>query len=155
MLKPVLFCTFVIILVVASWQNRQEWLGYDVFRVESVSMLPALVPNDVVIVNILKRGDELPLKDDIVVVPNPEYHERLLIKRVYAVPGDDVTFVETQSFVDEQTRLPKVIRQAKTLNDIDGYFVVGDNLNHSTDSRHFGVIPPDQILGKVIFIWSR
>ncbi len=34
------------------------------------------------------------------------------------------------------------------------YFVEGDNLTHSTDSRHFGMISSEDVVGKVLFQYS-
>lgn len=42
-----------------------------------------------------------------------------------------------------------IIKRIKDINK-DRYFVTGDNLNESTDSRHFGWIQKKQILGKVL-----
>lgn len=42
------------------------------------------------------------------------------------------------------------IKRVKS-SDKDGVYVVGDNLNHSTDSRHFGTINYSQLTGIVLF----
>ena len=49
-------------------------------------------------------------------------------------------------FVDGQAVTDYVIQQ-------DYYFVMGDNRHHSRDSRHWGFLPEDHIIGKPIFIW--
>jgi len=35
----------------------------------------------------------------------------------------------------------------------DYYFVLGENLHHSRDSRHWGFLPEDHIIGKPVLIW--
>ena len=45
-----------------------------------------------------------------------------------------------------------VIKRVRHISDDGQIFVVGDNLNHSTDSRHFGYIERNSVIGKVMKI---
>ncbi len=89
------------------------------FRVEGISMLPLLQPNDEVLVNLSAYRDKLPSAGDIVIVEHPYKANFYMIKRII--------------FVNEKGEC----------------FVQGDNLDHSTDSRSFGLVKCDLIKGLV------
>ncbi len=89
------------------------------FRVDDRSMEPALHAGDYVIVNRWAYRRRLPAEGDIVVLRNPDSPRQYLVKRVMS--GDPVA----------------------------GFFVLGDNMDHSRDSRHFGMVPAHLIVGKV------
>ncbi len=89
------------------------------FRVEDHSMEPALRPGDYVLVNRWAYRGHPPVAGDVVVLRNPEAPSQFLLKRVMS--GDPTT----------------------------GFFVLGDNMAHSRDSRQFGMVPRHLIVGKV------
>jgi nickel-type superoxide dismutase maturation protease len=89
------------------------------FQVEGRSMVPALHPGDEVLVDRQAYRRSLPSVADVVVVRSPAQPYLRLIKRVTAI------------------------------NDQGACFVQGDNPNHSTDSRMFGWVEPQLILGRV------
>ncbi|WP_411745928.1 signal peptidase I [Reinekea sp.] len=152
-----MFFSLVLVTMVlfASWQNRQAWFGYDLYRVESYSMLPTLKPNDVVLVKLFQEPGKGELNpQDIVVLRSPHDPTSKLIKRLVHIPGDTVTYSQTTTELDPKSRLPQVIRKTRTLENIEGYFVLGDNPSNSTDSREFGVVPHDQIVGLVVQVFS-
>ena len=92
------------------------------FRVEDESMRPALEPGDYVLVNRWAYRFQPPKRGDLVVVRDPEASERFLVKRVSDATG------------------PTEVQLA------------GDNRIASRDSRAFGPVPLERIVGKV---WIR
>ncbi len=82
-------------------------------------MEPALQPGDYVVVNRWAYRKRSPVAGDIVVLRNPEAPAQFLVKRVMS--GEPTT----------------------------GFFVLGDNLDRSRDSRQFGMVPAHLIVGKV------
>ncbi|GIV05717.1 MAG: signal peptidase I [Fimbriimonadales bacterium] len=82
-------------------------------------------------------------KGDVVVVMRPS--GELLIKRVVALPGDQVPRDYWSPLVYMMGgRVP------------EGHiFVVGDNLEHSEDSRQIGAIPMRYVLGKIVGGWRE
>lgn len=58
--------------------------------------------------------------------------------------GDKI-MVTGSSFVEDGE-----FRPGETKYTQDGYFVLGDNRNHSSDSRVFGVVPKDEIIGEAV-----
>ena len=89
------------------------------FRVTGNSMLPLLQPGDLVLVNQSAYADRLPEPGELVVARHPDRPSWLLVKRVAAVLDDEKCLL------------------------------IGDNPVESTDSRSFGAVPLDLILGRV------
>ncbi len=123
--------------------------------IQGESMAPAYHHMQIVLVSKLSqnysRGDVVVFrKDDI---------GGLLIKRVAAVPGDEVQISKGRLFVNGKTvenlELIDEAGRAETMIVLgeDQYFVLGDNVNQSIDSRSgkIGDISQTQILGRVIF----
>lgn len=95
------------------------------------------------------------------------------IKRVIGLPGERVAYIGNQLFIDgkkvkesfwqdqgiKDKHLPHTANfdTSQTLPtghlSSDGYFVIGDNRLLSEDSRSFGEIKSDQIIGKARFIY--
>jgi len=92
------------------------------FRIEDESMRPTLEPGDYVLVNRWAYRVRPPRRGDLVVVRDPELSDRFLVKRV--------------SETEASTQIP----------------LEGDNAAVSRDSRAFGAVPLDRIVGKV---WLR
>jgi signal peptidase I len=101
-----------------------------------------------------------PRQDDIVAVRDPQDNS-LLVKRIIALPGQSVCLIDGKVYVDGQLLnepylLPGTPTYAydKNGNEFisygDKYFVMGDNRNISLDSRVFGAVPRQDILGKLV-----
>ena len=98
--------------------------------------------------------------DVIVFLPNGNEKSHYYVKRVIGVPGDKVQiksgllYVNGELYATEDTDTIKnagVAEEEITVGE-DEYFVLGDNRNHSIDSRfaEVGIIPAASIAGKVI-----
>jgi signal peptidase I len=135
--------------------------GFQVARVEGMSMAPTLEDQDRLIVNKLayRLGD--PKVGDIVMLYYPLKPEKSFVKRIIAEEGDQVRIVDGRvyrndvplddSFVKAEYRShddwgPQVIPEGY-------YFVMGDHRNNSSDSRHWGFVPKKYIIGKVQLRW--
>ncbi|MBN1953467.1 MAG: signal peptidase I [Anaerolineae bacterium] len=127
--------------------------------VQGQSMEPTLYNNQRVIVEkITYRFIHGPRRGDVVVLQPPGQDE-LLIKRVIGLPGELVEVRGGQVFVDGQPiDEPWAVRQGgpnypPTLIPPLHIFVLGDNRGHSNDSRSFGPIMVDQIVGRAWVIY--
>lgn len=133
--------------------------AFRVFSIPSNSMAPTLQPGDVVLVTPYRLGE--PATGDVVVFRNPGSDE-LLIKRVVATSGEMVEGQEGHLIVGGHARIePYVAPGAATeavpsqLIPAGSYFVMGDNRTDSLDSRRFGPIPRELIIGRArLVIWS-
>jgi nickel-type superoxide dismutase maturation protease len=92
------------------------------YRVAGRSMTPGLVEGERVLVNKAAYWFARPRPDDVVVLRDPRDPQRLLIKRIERAAG------------------------------VDEWLVAGDNADASTDSRVFGPVAREAIVGKV---WLR
>lgn len=132
-------------------------------RVESVSMKETLLPGDFVLVNRiayqvgdLKTGDIK--RGDVVVFDPPFAAPEPYIKRVIGLPGDVVTIADGKVYIDDvlmQESYTQVNNGADGSWEVpeDGIFVMGDNRNNSSDSRTWGTVPVNNIIGKALFVY--
>ena len=129
-------------------------------RVESISMQPTLFPGDYVIVNKLAfRFTGTPDRGDVIVFrypPNPEAIP--YIKRVIGLPGDQIHVADGKVSVNGQA----VVEPYLTVTTNRGgdwtipagqLFVMGDNRNNSSDSRSWGFVPLENIIGRAELIY--
>lgn len=123
-------------------------------RVEGISMSPSLAPSQRLIVSPLMARLDLERRD-LIVLNHPTLRGVTLIKRVAALAGDRFRMNENGIFVNGSRISPWTTGSCSPVMDITipsrHVFVLGDNLNHSMDSRLFGPVPLDRIQGKVLF----
>ncbi len=129
------------------------------------SMDRTLEHNDLLIASKLAYRLHEPERGDIVVFRPPNEESRDFIKRIVALPGDHFRIVggkiTVNGLVLEEPYLPEPWTANNTAFEgheqvVPGraYFVLGDNRNHSSDSRSFGYIKREAILGKAeVRIW--
>ena len=102
-----------------------------------------------------------PIRGEIIVFrfpdPNPNNQKRDFVKRVIGVPGDKIAIVNGVVWVNGEPLYEGYLRFRDAFN-LDErvlkekhYFVLGDNRTGSNDSRAWGAVPEENILGKV---WS-
>lgn len=121
------------------------------------SMEPNLHPHQRLIVDKISYRLHAPQRNDIVVIDLPSMEE-LLVKRIVAMPGEVVEIRRGIVYVNEQPiaepfphDTTPIDMAPMTLGPLS-YFVLGDNRSNSNDSRAFGPVTLDQILGRV---WLR
>ncbi|MGE6259834.1 signal peptidase I [Heyndrickxia sporothermodurans] len=133
--------------------------------VHGESMLPTFQNNNRVVVSKISSIKRF----DMVVFDAPDVEERKeldYIKRVIGLPGDQIEVKNDVLYVNGKAYKESYVKKEQgpktedfTLQELTGsktvpngfYFVMGDNRHGSDDSRSFGFIPEDSIIGKVVF----
>ena len=147
------------------------------FKIPSESMKPTLLVGDHLLVNKFIYGVKLPFinetiipisepkRGDIIVFIYPVDKEKDFIKRVIGLPGDRVTIMDRKVFIngkainDPYGTYDNTVRKNENFGPIlvpkESLFVMGDNRDHSYDSRYWGFVPLDFVRGKALIIyWS-
>jgi signal peptidase I len=135
--------------------------GFQVARVEGMSMAPTLQDQDRLIVNKLAYRIGDPKVGDIVMLYYPLKPEKSFVKRIIAEEGDQVRIVDGRVFRNDvpldDSFVPPEFRShddwGPRVIDEGYYFVMGDHRNNSSDSRHWGLVPKKYIIGKVQLRW--
>ena len=138
------------------------------FAVEGESMLSTLEDGDRVLVNRLSYRLHDPRRGDVVVLKRFDgaSEERDLIKRVVALPGEEVEFRSCTVFINGRALTEPYIDPEIEARDGCGesypkqvvpdgtVFVLGDHRGRSSDSRLFGPIADDLLIGRAfVIIW--
>ncbi|MFC4020190.1 S26 family signal peptidase [Micromonospora sp. GCM10011542] len=130
--------------VLAVWRSRARWLAVTV---EGPSMSPTLLPGDRVLVR--RPAPAVAAVGTVVLVrrPGPCFHDAAgvperpdayLVKRVVAGPGDVTPDLGADSVLVAGTIVPA-----------GALVLVGDNRQDSLDSRMWGYLPADRVIGVV------
>lgn len=128
--------------------------------VEGRSMQPTFQDGNRLIISRVHYMFDDPTYGDVIVFNSMREREVgvMLIKRVIGLPGDTVEIRNQQVYINgEPTSTDYTFEDCMTCSDRtvtlgpDEFFVMGDNRNHSTDSRIFGPVTRDHIVGQVLF----
>lgn len=135
-------------------------------KIKGSSMEPNFHDGEYLLTDKLSYRFGLPKKGDVVVFKAPPTYDDEFIKRVIGVPGDTVSVKENHVYVNGQivnesyipsnftTYAGRFSSEGAVLTvPEDQYFVLGDNREHSLDSRNIGFIPKDKITGKAWVIY--
>jgi signal peptidase I len=135
------------------------------FIVSGSSMQPTFENGQYLIVNELDYHIHAPQRGDVIVFKYPLNTSEYFIKRVIGLPGEKVLIsngkvtiynaANPNGFVLDESYLPSgLYTEATSTTPItlgeNEYFVLGDNRPASSDSRYWGDVPSDDIVGKVV-----
>jgi signal peptidase I len=136
------------------------------FVVSGSSMLPNYHNRDYLIIDRFSYRRGSPERGDVVVLKFPKDPSQYYIKRIIGLPGERVSFEQGGVVIFNQANpngLKLTESYLKSSSETFGknqeavlgegqYFVLGDNRTASSDSRVWGILPKEDIVGKV---WLR
>jgi len=148
------------------------------FKIPTGSMRMTLIEGDRILVNKLAYGPKIPWidfrlpgyskpkKGDVVVFTYPEDHKRDFIKRLVALGGETVEINNGRIYINGEIAADPEIRNVyyynrgayggqnqKIVVPEDSYYVLGDNSGSSKDSRYWGFVQKDLMIGKAEVIY--
>ncbi|MCU0680420.1 MAG: signal peptidase I [Planctomycetes bacterium] len=138
------------------------------FCVKGSSMEPNFHDFEYLIIDELSYRFKIPVRGEVIVFRYPENPKEYFIKRVIGLPGETVeiknghVYIKNQEkpngFVLQEDYIPKnVMTEPRGGEDYaitltaDQYFVLGDNREFSKDSRYFGPVDKNFVIGRVFF----
>lgn len=148
-------CIFVVVYLFLFQPNQ----------VKGGSMYPTFKDGQFIFTDKVSYRLGVPKRGDVVVFKSPKNADVDFIKRIIGLPGETVKVKEglvyiNQKKLDESSYLsPSVVTGPESylgenqdlLIPEGRYFVMGDNRQHSSDSRDFGPVAPNEFVGKVFF----
>ena len=134
------------------------------FYVKGASMEPNFYDYEYLIIDEISYRFDDPQRGDVIVLKDPRNTRQYFIKRVIGLPGESVEVKEGEiKIFNTENPDGMILNEDKYLDiktggeialslGVDQYFILGDNRSASLDSRIFGPIEEDEIIGKV---WIR
>lgn len=170
----------IAIMVVATIAGSVVGFGYaaglatyvvKVFQIRSGGMLPTISAGEYILANRLVYRFKTPTRGEIIVFRYPADTSKDFIQRVAAVGGDTVEIRDKKVFINGKPYLndPGVNRNSEMLPagatprdnllpvmvPQNSFFVLGDNRDTSFDSRYWGFVKSDHVIGRPsIICWS-
>jgi signal peptidase I len=148
------------------------------FKIPTGSMRSTLVEGDLILVNKFIYGAKVPFADlnlpalrqpkrgDVIVFKYPENPKKDFIKRLIAISGETVEIKNGTVYINDKPLLDPMFNSRYYYNrgrfgndgekiavPKDSFFVLGDNSTSSQDSRYWGFVPRENIVGKAILIY--
>ena len=123
-------------------------------------MRPAFHGGERLLVDVAAYAGRAPRRGDVVVVRDPRTGAGRYLKRVVGLPGEVVRIADSILYVNgahvEEPYLGGLpaslgLGSAEWRLGASEVFVMGDNRSRSTDSRHFGAVAVEQVVGRAWF----
>lgn len=136
------------------------------FYVKGASMEPTFHDHEYLIIDEISYRFKAPARGQVIVFRYPLNPQEYFIKRLIGLPGEEVKIKDNQitiynqenpnGLVLKENYLPKDLKESpddemRIKVGLDEYFVLGDNRDHSKDSRKFGPVNKNFVTGKVLF----
>ncbi|MGB0925226.1 MAG: signal peptidase I [Minisyncoccia bacterium] len=128
------------------------------FIVNGDSMNPTFANGDYLIIDEISYTRSNPSRGDVIVFRLPSNKKRFLIKRVVGLPGETVVINGSKISITKTNKTTVQLDENYLNEDFssygtwnlaeDEYFVMGDNRNNSSDSRSWGILNREFIVGK-------
>jgi signal peptidase I len=158
----------LLVFFVAKFFLWARCFDLHAFRVPSASMCPAICEDERVIAGMDAFDAHAPQRGEVILFERDENSTKFL-KRVIGVAGDTVApgpsntiFVNSKPLIlpppcgenNAYARLAGKGQPFQTVKvPVGSLFVIGDNLDNSYDSRHFGLVSLDKVKGKALLIY--
>ncbi len=148
------------------------------FKIPTGSMRMTLQEGDLILVNKFVYGAKVPFvnyylpalrepkRGDVVVFIYPEDKKKDFIKRLIGLPGETIEIKGGSIYVNDKQVEESIFKQIyyynrgdfgaegqKIVVPKDSYFVLGDNSASSKDSRYWGFVPKENLLGQALVIY--
>lgn len=148
------------------------------FKIPTGSMRMTLIEGDLILVNKFIYGAKIPFtnyhlpalrlpqRGDVVVFIYPEDRKKDFIKRLVGLPGETVEIKGGSIYINDKAAVEPIFNQIyyynrgefaaegqKIVVPNDCYFVLGDNSTSSKDSRYWGFVPKQDLLGKALVVY--
>jgi len=139
------------------------------FEVKGESMEPNFHSEDLLIVDKLSYRFQDPQRGDVIVLIPPPDTKQYYVKRIVGLPGESIRFLNGKVVIvnDEhpegmtltEAYLPTTLATYGSTTEAisipaGSYFVLGDNREHSNDSRAWGALPATNIVGRAwVVLW--
>lgn len=137
------------------------------FQVNGNSMNPTFLNKQFVLTNIITLKFSKPKYGDVIVFKAPQDPDKDYIKRVIGIPGDTISLKNGDIYLNgkllDQSQF--LVASVKTYGGpflaedkaitipADSYFVMGDNRSGSSDSRAWGFVPLESVIGESFFVY--
>lgn len=137
------------------------------FQVSGNSMHATFLNKEYILTNLITLRLGKPKIGDVVVFKAPNDPEKDYIKRVIGTPGDTVSIRDGEIYVNgqlldqskflehgEKTYGGAFLREDEAITvPEDSYFVIGDNRSGSSDSREWGFVPFESLIGQSFLVY--
>ena len=146
-----------------TWDPRARILGFKTYHIPSASMSPTLVRGDYILVKTFAYSSTQPEITDVVVYKTPTNRNQDFVGRVLARAGDSIAVIDSIAVVNGEPREEDYILKSSENCRIKNFdqvvvpegslFIMGDNRCNSLDSRMFGFVSDNKLIGQVFYIW--
>lgn len=136
------------------------------FQVNGQSMFPNYKDGEYILTNLIALRFSPIKRGQVIVFKSPNDKEKDFIKRVIALTGEKVMIQGGYVYVNgkklEETYLPPDFKThpgsflaegQEVIVPQDSYFVLGDNRDFSSDSREWGFVSKDELIGKSFLVY--
>lgn len=164
MKKILLFFSEIIetVIIAAIIVIPIRYFIFQPFLVKGASMEPTFSTGDYLLVDEISYRFQLPQRGEIIVFKYPGNPSSKFIKRIIGLPGEKIEFRYSQIIITEKSgqqiilegknhleSFPYSFREKEFVIPENYYFVLGDNRFYSFDSKNWGPLSEEYIIGRV------
>lgn len=163
----VLFSALSILSIIMQYGIEKQFIG-QLYHVTTRSMEPSLLSGDYVYIDKMYDETTRPQRNDVIAFKYPKNPSLYLVGRIIATEADSIEIMERKIFLNSLTyndsyghymteRTDGLLDNMKLIKIQNGsVFVMGDNRDASLDSRVWGPINTNDIVGKMFYVvWRK